>query len=142
MLGAFLKIIVVALTFPLIYLAELSFNTEFYYAALSAAFVVIACLSIWFAVKTRSNLLMVYAMIYIIGAFLFALMMIPSLSFAVDYWFYGDGLNFGLIIHLADSFIMGTGGISVIYRLFVMRRFSSGGDDIFDARLGLHKWAR
>ncbi|ANJ65528.1 DUF4059 superfamily protein [Pseudoalteromonas virus vB_PspP-H6/1] len=137
-----LKIVVVALAFVFVKLAELSFHTEYYHAALSAAFVVTACFSTLFAIKTKSKHLVYYASIYIVGAILYALMLIPILAVSVDYVYYGAELNFGLIILLADSFIIGTGGINVIYRIYCLRRFGSSGDDIFDARMGLHKWAR
>lgn len=138
----FLKIIVVALAFVFVKLAELSFHTEYYYAALSAAFVVTACLSTFFAIKTKSKCLVYYASIYIIGSILYALMLIPMLTASIDYLYYGAEVNFRLIIILADSFIIGTGGINVIHRLYTLRRYGSSSDDIFDARVGLHKWAR
>lgn len=137
-----LKIIVVAFAYLFTYIAELSFCTEYYYAASSAAFVVTACFSIFFAIKTRSNLLMLYASVYIVGAFLFSLMMVAEIAVLVDYIYYGAKVNFSIIITFADSFIISIGGISVIYRFYTLRRYGSDSDGIFDARLGLHKWAR
>lgn len=142
MIEGILKIIVVALTYPLTKLAELSFYTEYYYAAQCAAMVFVAFLSILFGLTTKSRLLFAYAFVYIVGALTFALMMIPSFAFYCDYLFYESELNFSMIITLADCFIMITGGLNVIYRIYRLCRFGSSSDDIFDARLGLYKWAR
>lgn len=138
MIGGILKIIVVALAFAFFEIAELSFHTEYYYAACSAAFLVTACFSIFFAMKTRSKLLIYYASIYIIGGLLYALMLIPTLTYAVDQFYYEYKVNYSLIIILADSFIMGVGGINVIYSIYTLRYHGGSGDDIFDARMGLH----
>jgi hypothetical protein len=140
--GDFAKIIVVALTFPLVYLAELSFKSELYYAVQCAALTFIALISILLGIKAKSKALMAYALVYIIGGLSYALMIIPSLSFYCDLFLYGGVLNFSLIISMADCFILSIGGINVIYRIYCLRRFGSSGDDIFDARMGLYKWAR
>lgn len=137
-----LKIIAVALAFTFVKIAELSFHTDYYYAALSAAFVATACFSILFAVITKSKSLLIYASIYVVGAFLFAFMLNYDLSIPLYYFIYKDEVNFSLLVIIADSFIMLTGGINVIYRLYTLRYHGGSGDDIFDARVGLHKWAR
>lgn len=137
-----LKIFVVALAFLFTSLAELSFYSDYYYAASSAAFVVTACFSIYFAVKTKSKLLIYYASIYIVGSFLYALMLYSRLSLGVYGIIYEGALNFGLLVFLADLLIICVGGINVIYRFYTLCRYGSSSDDIFDARVGLHKWAR
>ena len=137
-----LKIIAVALAFTFVKIAELSFHTDYYYAALSAAFVATACFSILFAVITKSKSLLIYASIYVVGAFLFAFMLNYDLSIPLYYFIYKDEVNFSLLVIIADSFTMLTGGIHVIYRLYTLRYHGSSSDDIFDARVGLHKWAR
>ncbi|MEO9497718.1 MAG: hypothetical protein ABJG42_24805 [Vibrio splendidus] len=140
--GDFAKIIAVAFAFLLINLAELSFESELYYAVQCAALSSIALISIFLGAKTKSKILMMYALVYIIGGLSFALMLIPSLSFYCDLFLYGGTLNFSLIISVADCFIITTGGINAIFRFYCLRRFGSSGDDFFDARMGLYKWAR
>lgn len=142
MIGDLLKIVVVALTFPLIALAELSFNTEYYHAVQCAVMISIACISVFAAIKTKSRLLLMYAAVYVSSGLIFALTLIPRLSYYCDYIFYESMVNFSLIIQFADCFIISIGGISVSYRIYCLRRFGSSGDDIFDARMGLYKWAR
>lgn len=142
MIRGILKIFAVALAFLFASLAELSFNNEYYYAAASAAFVATACFSILFAVLTKSKSLLIYASIYVVGAFLFAFMLNYGLSIPLYYFIYKGEANFSLLVIIADSFIMLTGGINVIYRLYTLRYHGSSSDDIFDARVGLHKWAR
>lgn len=136
------KIIVVALAFVFFKLAELSFHTEYYYAACCAAFIATACLATLFGMATKSNLLMIYSSIYIVGGLLYSLMMIPEIAMSIDHIYYDSKINFSLIITFADSFIIVTGGINVIYRFYTMCRYGSDSDDFFDARVGLHKWAR
>ena len=136
------KIIAVAFAFLLVFLAELSYYTEYYHASLCAAFVSVSVLSTFFAIKTKSNQLILYASIYLVGAVMYALMIHPATAFYADYIYYEAALNFRLIIILADSLIIGMGGIGVIYRFYTVCRYGSDSDDIFDARVGLYKWAR
>ena len=142
MIRGILKIFAVALAFPFTSLAELSFNNEYYYAAASAAFVATSCFSILFAVITKSKSLLIYASIYVVGAFMYAFMLNYSISVRLYDVIYDGFLNFSLLVIIADSFIMLTGGINVIYRLYTLRYHGGSSDDIFDARVGIHKWAR
>lgn len=141
MTGNLLKIIAVAFAYSFVYIAELSFNSEYYHAALSAAFAATATLSTLFAIKSRSKLLLYYASIYIIGAFIYAMMLIPAIAYSAYWFFYEAKVNFSILILFADSLIMVTGGINVIYRLYNLRRHGSSSDDIFNARMGIRKWA-
>lgn len=136
------KIIAVAFAYFSVFLAELSYNTEYYHAYLCAAFIAVSSLSTLLAVKTRSKLLIYYATIYLVGGILYALMVHPFTAYYADFMYYEAKLNFRLIIILADYLIIGIGGINVIYRFYTMRRYGSSSDDIFDARMGLYKWAR
>lgn len=142
MICGLFKIIVVAFACLLVFLAELSYKTEYYHASLCAAFIAVSVLSTFFAMKTKSNQLILYASMYLVGAIMYALMIYPATALCADYIYYEAALNFRLIIMLADSFIIGIGGISVIYRFYTMCRYGSDSDDIFDARVGIHKWAR
>lgn len=142
MICGLFKIIAVAFAFLLVFLAELSYNTEYYHASLCAAFIAVSVLSTFFAIKTKSNQMILYATIYLVGAIIYALMIHPATAFYADYIYYEAPLNYRLLIILADSIIMSIGGISVIYSFYTMCRYGSDSDDIFDARVGLYKWAR
>lgn len=142
MICGLFKIIVVAFACLLVSLAELSYKTEYYHALLCAAFISVSVLSTFFAIKTRSNHLILYATIYLAGGIIYAFMINPSTAAFADWLYYDALVNYRLIIIISDSFIIGIGGISVIYRFYTMCRYGSDSDDIFDARMGLHKWAR
>lgn len=73
---------------------------------------------------------------------MYAFMLNYSIAVSVYELIYNGDLNYSLLVMLADSFIIVSGGINVIYRLYTLRYHGSSGDDIFDARVGLHKWAR
>jgi hypothetical protein len=131
------KIIAVALAFLLTHLANLSFNTEYYYAISSMAYCSIALFSISFAMLTRSNSLLVYATIYVIASIMYALLYIPSAATGVDYFFYQSKVNFSMIISISDLSIIVIGGFNVIYRIYTLIRGNSSSDSFFDARMGL-----
>ena len=141
MIGGLLKIIVVALTFLFAYIAELSYLSTYYYANSALVDCITALLAVAVAVTTRSNIMLLYALVYIISAALYSLFYIPSAQATCYYLFYEAKLNFSMIITFADCFIIITGGINVLYRLYTLRRDDSGSDDMFDARMGLHQWA-
>ncbi|MGB3724822.1 MAG: hypothetical protein WA981_03570 [Glaciecola sp.] len=142
MIGGLLKIIVVALTFPLAYVAELSYLSDYYYANSALVDCVVAILAVAFAIQSKSNSLLCYATVYIISAALYSLFYMPSAQSACYYLYYEADLNFSMIITFSDCLIMFIGGINVFYRLYTLRRDDSGSDDIFNARLGVHKWAK
>lgn len=134
-----LKIFAVALSFLFVYIAELSFNSEYYHAASSAAFVASACFSILFAVITKSRSLLIYASVYVVGAFFYALMLLnrPEV-YTVYNLMYEQKLNYSLLVIVADLLIIGLGGINVIYRFYTLRYHGGSSNDLFDARMGLH----
>ena len=142
MIGGLLKIIVVALTFIFAYIAELSYLSSYYYANSALVDCITAILAVSVAVYSRSNIMLFYASVYIISAILYSLFYVPSAQAVCYYLFYEADLNFSMIITFADCLIITIGGINVFYRLYTLRRDDCGSDDIFDARLGLHKWAK
>lgn len=142
MIGGLLKIIVVALTFPLAYVAELSYSSDYYDANSALVDCVVAILAVAFAIQSKSNSLLLYATVYICSAILYSLFYIPSAQSMCYYLYYEADLNFSMIITFSDCLIMFIGGINVFYRLYTLRRDDSGSDDIFNARLGVHKWAK
>lgn len=139
MIRGILKIFAVALSFLFVHLAELSFHSEYYHAASSAAFVASACFSTLFAVITKSRSLLIYASVYVVGSFFYAFMLLnrPEVYVAYDLM-YGHKLNYSLLVIIADLIIMGLGGINVIYRFYTLRYHGGSSDNIFDARMGLH----
>lgn len=142
MISGFLKIIAVAFAFLFTYIAELSYQTDYYHANLSLMACASSFASIVLAVYTRSKSLLLYASIYIIAACFYALFYWPAVSMDVYHIFYVSKVNFSLIISIADWLIILAGGINVIYRLYTLFRGNHGSDDIFDACMGVYKWQR
>ena len=137
MIRGLFKIIAVAIAFLLTHFANLSFNTEYYYAMQSMALCSIALFSISFAMLTRSNSLLAYATIYITASIMYALLYIPSAATGVDYFFYQSKVNFSMIISISDLSIIVIGGFNVIYRIYTLIRGDNSSDSFFDARMGL-----
>lgn len=141
MIGGLLKIIVVASTFLFVYIAELSYSSNYYYANGAIADCITAMLAISVAIFSRSNIMLFYALVYIISASLHAFFYMPSAREVCYYLFYEAELNFSMIITFADCLIITIGGINAFYRLYTLRRDDCSSDDMFDARVGLHQWA-
>ena len=141
MIGGLLKIIVVALTFVFAYIAELSYSSTYYYANSALVDCITAMLAVGVAIYSRSNIMLFYALVYIISASLYSLFYVPSAQAVCYYLFYESELNFSMIITFADCLIITIGGINVFYRLYTLRRDDCSSDDMFDARVGLHQWA-
>lgn len=138
MISGLSKFLAVALSYAVLWIAELAFTSNHYYFAVAMSFSVMTLFTTIFAVLIKSKQLWFYAALHFISV-IFHLLMTTRAGFnAVDYLYYGAALNFGLIVLFYEAFIIVSGGIDV-YRSFVGRADNAAAsDDRFDARMGVY----
>ena len=146
MIAGFAKAALVGLAHFLVWLVELAFNSDYYYACMATALTFLVVLSVVMGVILKSRLLMTYATVCFVGigfnALLFLTVYPANLTlgaWSLLEWLYWDAtINYCLILELLEFAIIVRGGIDVIYSFLLMRGHAGNSSYHIDARLGVY----